>query len=135
MVGGWNTVFGFGTFALFYLLLKPFFEVQYFAYTSAQVISLGLAYLNAFLCHKYITFRTPVRGKKIFIEFIRFCMTNAVIAVFDFVWMPMLVELGHLSPILAAAIIIPIRGVFSYFGHLHFSFRKLKSSVHAPESL
>jgi len=132
MVGIWNTIFGFGAFTLFYLILKPFFEVRYFAYTSAQVISMGLAYANAFICHKYITFRSPIRGRKgIFFEFVRFCMTNAAIAVFDFVWMPMLVELGHLSPILSAAIIIPIRGIFSYFGHLHFSFRKVKSSIHA----
>jgi len=131
LVGIWNTLFGFGLFTLLYLFLKPHFEVRYFAYTSAQIVSLSLAYLNAFICHKYITFRSPVRGKGILFEFVRFCMTNAATALFDLIGMPLLVEVFHWRPIAAAALIMPSHGIISYFAHSYFSFRKQTSSVHA----
>jgi len=128
-VGIWNTLFGYGIFCVLYLVLQPFFAVRYFAYTFAQVAAIILAQINAFVCHKFITFKSPLGGHRLFGEFIRFCMTYAVTYIFGFIAMPLLIEWGRLNPTLAAAFIIPAQAVVSYLGHSRFSFSPRWQSV------
>ena len=123
MVGGWNTVFGIGSFILLYKLFSKFYKVDYFAYTTAQTIGLILAIINAFIFHKYITFESRVRGKKMIIEFFKFSTTYLVLFLVSLVIMPFLVEMINIRPI-PASICLNIIIIFSsYFGHSLFSFK------------
>ena len=124
LVGIWNTIFGYGAFCLLYMLFQPLFRIQYFAYTLAQVVGICVSQINSFIGHKYITFKSPVKGIGILFEFFRFCMTYAVTYVLDFTLLPFFVEVLHVHPILGAALIMPIRVIVSYVGHSRFSFAK-----------
>ncbi len=67
VVGIWNTIFGYLAFVSLDLLFTPLFSRRYFAYMLAVVLSNFMAILNAYLFHKYVTFKSPVRGKGIII--------------------------------------------------------------------
>jgi putative flippase GtrA len=124
VVGAWNTLFGFGAFILLYKLFVHFFRVDYFAYTSAQVLSTIVSIINAFICHKYITFRSKAKGTKMIFEFMRFSTTYLVVFLLGLVLMPLLVEALKIQPIVAAVILNVIVIFTSYFGHSRFSFFK-----------
>jgi putative flippase GtrA len=89
----------------------------------AMVLSQILGVINAYIFHKYITFKSGAKGKAIIAEFFRFATTYAITFCFSLVLLPALVEIGHIHPKIAAAIIILICAVISYIGHSRFSFK------------
>jgi putative flippase GtrA len=109
IVGIWNTVFGYAVFVGLDLLFTQFFEKRYAAYMLAAVLSNILAIFNAYIFHKFITFRSPVRGLAIIPEFLRFFSMY----LFSFF-------LG---------LVIPITTIICYLGHSRFSFNFPKGSV------
>lgn len=123
IVGIWNTIFGYGIFCLFDTFFAWLLSSRSTAYMSAMVLAQILAVINAYIFHKYITFKSEVKGKAIIAEFFRFSMTYAVIFCLSLVLLPALVEIGHITPKIAAAIIILICTIISYLGHSRFSFR------------
>jgi putative flippase GtrA len=124
MVGGWNTVFGIGIFILLYKLFSKIYKVDYFAYTTAQIIGIILSVINAYIFHKYITFNSKVKGKKMIIEFMKFSTTYAVLFVVSLVIMPFFVEIIKIKPIPASICLNVVIIFTSYFGHSRFSFKK-----------
>ena len=94
------------------------------AYMTAAVLSNVLAISNAYFFHKYITFKSDVRGVSSIYEYFRFSTTYLVTFVFSMILLPILVELFHLAPQLAAALILVICTLISYLGHSRFSFKK-----------
>ena len=123
LVGIWNTIFGYGIFCLFDTLFARLFAARSAAYLCAMVLTQVLAVINAYICHKYVTFKSKARGKAIIAEFFRFSATYAVTFCLSLVLLPTFVEVGHIHPRIAAAIIILICTVVSYLGHSRFSFK------------
>ena len=123
LVGLWNTVFGYAVFVSLDFLFTPFFEKRYAAYMLAAVLSNILAILNAYIFHKLVTFRSPIRGLAIIPEFIRFFSMYLFSFFLGLVLLPVFVELFHLDPKIAGALFIPITTIISYLGHSRFSFR------------
>lgn len=123
IIGIWNSIFGFLAFCILLTLFSKFFKVRYFAYTSAQIIGTILAIINAYILHKYITFRSIVTGRKIIVEFFRFCVTYLFGFLLSLALLPLLVEAAGIDPKVAGAILLPFFAVISYFGHSKFSFK------------
>jgi putative flippase GtrA len=90
---------------------------------SAAILSNILAITNAFIFHKYITFKSRVRGKGIIIEFARFFSTYLFSMILGLILLPFFVEVLGLDPKISGALLLPIGVIISYFGHSRFSFR------------
>ena len=123
-VGGWNTLFGFLVFILFYKIAGKIFKVDYFAYTTAQIIGTILSIINAYIFHKHITFQSKAKGKNMLIEFLKFSTTYVVLFLLGLIIMPFLVEVLKIKPIPSAICLNTIVIFSSYFGHSRFSFKK-----------
>ena len=123
LVGIWNTIFGYVIFFLLDTFLENLFTKRYFAYMSAIVLGQIIATINAFIFHKYITFRSKVRGKGIFFEFLRFCLTYVFTFTLSLILLPFFVEIFDLHPRISGAMVILICTVISYIGHSRFSFK------------
>jgi len=123
MVGIWNTIFGYMVFFILDTILEDIFTKRYFSYMSAMVLGQIIATINAFIFHRYVTFKSEVKGKGIIPEFFRFCMTYVFTFSLGLVLLPFFVEIVHLHPRIAAAIVILICTLISYVGHSRFSFK------------
>jgi len=124
-VGIWNTIFGYAVFLGLDTLGSAVFRKRYVAYMTAMVLANVIAIINAFVLHKYVTFKSPVRGRKILIEFLKFCTTYLLTFLLSIILLPVLVELGNTPPKIAAGFLIIICTIISYLGHSRFSFRPL----------
>jgi putative flippase GtrA len=124
-VGIWNTIFGYSVFLGLDTLGSTVFRRPYLAYMTAMVLSNVIAIINAFVLHKYVTFKSAADGRKILIEFFKFCTTYLLTFLLSIVLLPVLVELGNLPPKIAAGFVIIACTVISYLGHSRFSFRPL----------
>ena len=122
VVGIWNTIFGYMVFFILDTFFEDIFTKRYFAYMSAMILGQIVATINAFVLHKYVTFKSEVKGKGIIPEFFRFCMTYVFTFSLGLVLLPFFVEIVHLHPRIAAAIVILICTLISYVGHSRFSF-------------
>ena len=124
MVGIWNTIFGYMVFFILDTFFEDIFTKRYFAYMSAMILGQIVATINAFIFHKYVTFKSEVKGKGIISEFFRFCLTYVVTFVLSLLFLPFIVEILHLHPRISGAVVILICSVISYVGHSKFSFVK-----------
>lgn len=115
VVGGWNTGFGYLSFAVLYYFFSP-----YVHYMAIQATCVVINVTNAFLCHKFIVFRT--RGNFVR-EYLRFYAVYAIPIVSGFVLLPFAIEVLGMNAYLASALIICLLTFVSYFGHKYFSFR------------
>jgi putative flippase GtrA len=130
LVGGFNTVFGYGLFALLNWMLRP---VGSHAYLLASLLSNVIAISVAFLGYKWFVFRS--RGKYLR-EWLR-CMgvygssmliTLAGLAVLVPVLERRLHRPGQASYI-AAAVMAVVTVLLSFLGHKHYSFRSSTKCV------
>lgn len=124
LVGVWNTMFGYFVFVALDYLFNLFFSPRYIAYMSAAFLANILAILNAYIFHKFVTFRSCVRGLAIIPEFLRFFSLYLFSFLLGLVLLPICVELFHLDPKIVGALLIPITTIISYFGHSRLSFRQ-----------
>ncbi len=118
IVGGVNTVLGYGLFALFDLTLG-----HTIGYLGSLYASYVIAIVVAFFLHRRFTFRAHESGNP-FVDFARFSLVYVVALIVNTVALPLLVELVHLPPLIAQAIIVVVTTLVSYFGHKFFSFRR-----------
>ena len=123
MVGIWNTVFGYLVFVGFDSLFTPLFSRRYVAYMSAVVLSNILAIINAYIFHKYITFKSRIKGIGVVFEFLKFSTTYLVAFCLSLLILPIFVEILNITPELAGALVIFCCTVISYVGHSKFSFK------------
>jgi putative flippase GtrA len=115
IAGGWNTVFGYTSFAVLYWLLSR--RIHYL------VILVGVAVINitmAFFTHKFFVFRT--RGNYVR-EYLRYYVVYAVPVGIGFIAFPFCIEFLHMNAYLTQLLITGITVVMSYFGHKHVTFR------------
>ncbi len=124
IVGGCNTLFGYGMFAGLTYLLTGRVPAPYMA---AGVIGSVASITFAFLGYKFFVFRTKGNYLR---EYARCFAVYGVSALINLALLPVLVTaLGlllarsPLVPYIAGAILTGGTVVLSFFGHRHFSFR------------
>lgn len=122
-VGVWNTIFAYLVFVGLDILFTFLFSKRYLAYMLAQILSNVLGIINAFIFHKYITFKSRVRGNGIIFEFARFFSTCLFSIIMGLILLPFFVEIIGFDPKISRAILIPIIAIINYFGHSRFSFK------------
>ncbi len=125
LVGGFNTVFGYGLFAL---LNWSFTELGSYSYMYAAVLANFIAISIAFLGYKWFVFRT--RGNYLR-EWIRCFGVYGSSALIGLAGLPILVPIlrrtlgkPELASYIAAALMTVVTVVFSFVGHKNISFRQ-----------
>ena len=123
VVGGINTVVGFGAFVLFDLTVGRLLDSQANP-IAGSLVTLACAHvvsvLFAFVMHRRFVFR--VRGH-VLRDLARFESIYLVALGVNAIALPLLVAAG-LERIAAQAIIVVATTVLSYVGHRYFSFRR-----------
>jgi putative flippase GtrA len=114
VVGGWNTVFGYGAWAVLQFLLG-----NHLHYLVVVLISWPIAVLNAYLGYRYIVFRS--RGS-ILREFPRFSLVYVVTLVVNLALLPIALHVLPLNIYAVQALLTVLVVVCSYLSHKHFSF-------------
>lgn len=121
MAGGLNTLVGTSAYPLL-LWASPWFRVHYLlALLVVQVFCLCFA----FLTYKFGVFRTQ---NNIFHEFWRFSSFYLVHYAANWVALPLLVEVGHVQPVIAQVGFGLFVIVGSYFWHSQISFKSRPSA-------
>ena len=126
LIGGINTVVGYGLYALLYI-----FAGRFIGYLGALYISYVIAIGIAFVLHRRFTFRVSGTGN-VFIDLVRFAAVYVVSLIVNTFLLPVLIELGHVQPLVAQAAIVIVTTLISYFGHKLFSFRRHKATSSEP---
>jgi putative flippase GtrA len=122
-VGAFNTVFGYGCFALFTMLLTPLIA---YGYVLAILFANLFAITFSFLGYKWFVFKTHGNYLKEWIRCVGVYTGNMVLSVTA---LPLLVPVvgrqtgnAKTAPYLAGAIVLAFSIVLSFFGHRHISF-------------
>ena len=115
-VGAFNTVFGYGSFALMQLTLGE--DVHYMVLLVAAWI---LNVLEAYLAYRYLVFK--VRGA-FFRALARFSLVYVGAFVLNLVALPVGVDVLGLPVLAAQAVVLVVTVVVSFFAHRTFSFRR-----------
>ena len=89
-----------------------------------MILAQAVSFCQAFVMHRYVTFKSKTSGKAVLREFGRFVMTYLGACISAPIMLPIFVEVLNLSPRISAAIITLFTAAISYFGHANFSFRQ-----------
>ena len=120
IVGGWNTAFGYGSFAVLYLVCKRLG----LHYLVALTVSQALSILNAYVGYKHFVFRSDAHWVR---ELARFSLVYWIIFAANLVALPMLVKGLGWSPLLGQALFTAVTVCVSYLAHDNFSFQTAKA--------
>ena len=113
--GGWNTVFGYGVWALLQYLLGA-----YLPYLVVLLLAWPPTVLNAYLAYRYIVFRS--RGP-VLRELPRFSFVYLVTLVVNLALLPVALRVLPFSIYVIQALFAVVVVVCSYLGHKYYSFR------------
>jgi putative flippase GtrA len=124
LVGAWNTLFGYGTFALFTAVLNPIVPHSYiWASLFSSLLNITVAYLG----YKWFVFRTKGNYLR---EWMRCVAVYSGGIVFGLIALPVLVLLirhhtrfDTQAPYIAGALLTVSVVLYSFLGHKNFSFR------------
>ncbi len=114
VAGGWNTVFGYGTFAAMF-----FFWGDYIHYMAIMIISYIVSVSNAYISYKFFVFKTKGNYLR---EYLRFYLVYGFAFILNIVLLPVSVEVFKINPLISQAAIVMVTVVFSYLGHKNYSF-------------
>jgi putative flippase GtrA len=114
VVGGWNTVFGYGVWALLQFLLG-----DHLHYLVIVLIAWPIAVLNAYLGYRYVVFRS--RGS-VLREFPRFSLVYLVTLVVNLALLPVALNVLPFNIYVVQALLTAIVVVSSYLSHRYYSF-------------
>ena len=124
LVGTWNTLFGYGSFAFFTAVLSPMIPHSYIA---ASVISSLLNISVSYLGYKWFVFKTKGNYLR---EWIRCVAVYSGGILFGVLALPVLVlvirrntRFDTQAPYIAGALLTAFMVVYSFVGHKKFSFR------------
>lgn len=130
LVGIWNTVFGYGTYALLTALLMPKLR---FGYIYAAVLSNLISITVAFFGYKIFVFKT--KGNYL-VEWFRCILIYGAGMLPGLVLLPLVVEglhhgfgLERSAPYLGGALVMGLTVIASFFGHRYFTFRNPRNPV------
>jgi putative flippase GtrA len=129
-VGGFNTCFGYGLFVAFNYLFR---RLGIYGSEIASLVANVIAITAAFLGYKWFVFRTHGHYLR---EWLRCLSVYGSSMLFSLVMLPPLTLLlrhwfgrSQMASNVAAAILIVVTVVASYFGHKHFSFRRSDAAM------
>ena len=115
VVGGWNTVFGYGVWAVMQFLLGGFLH-----YLVIVVLSWPIAVLNAYLGYRYIVFRSRASVLR---ELPRFSAVYLLTLIVNLALLPIALHALPFSIYVIQALFTAAVVVCSYLAHKYFSFR------------
>jgi putative flippase GtrA len=115
VVGAWNTIFGYGVWALFQYLLG-----DYLNYLVILVLAWPIAVLNAYVGYRYIVFRSRGPVTK---ELPRFSLVYVSALLANLVVLPIALRVLPFGIYLVEALVTVGVVVCSYLGHKYYSFR------------
>jgi putative flippase GtrA len=114
VVGAWNTVFGYGVWALLQYLLGDTLN-----YLVIVVIAWPIAVLNAYLGYRYIVFRS---GGPMLRELPRFSLVYLLTLIANLLLLPVALRVLPFSIYVDQALFFSIVVVSSYLAHKYYSF-------------
>jgi putative flippase GtrA len=129
IVGGVNTLLGYGLFALLDLTVG-----RSIGYLGCLFIAYSIATVVAFVLHRRFTFKVDGTGSAV-VDFLRFSVVYLITLALNSIALPLLVEVGHIPPLIAQAAITVAATILSYFGHKFFSFRRPSAAAGADTDL
>jgi putative flippase GtrA len=115
VTGGWNTVFGYAVWALLQTLLH-----KHLHYLVILALSYPVSTANAYLCYRYVVFRSHGSPWR---EVPRFSLVYVATMVTNLALLPILLEVLPFSVYVTQALFAVFVVICSYLGHRHFSFR------------
>ena len=124
-IGGWNTLFGYLVFAIFYYLAG-----DVLGYAVVIVVSYLFAIVNAYLGYRYVAFRSH---GSILRELPRFSAVYLATMIVNLVFFPVALQVLPLSPYLVQAVFTFGVVVASYLGHRYFSFASSRPAEPGPD--
>ena len=124
-VGVWNTLFGYCVWAL---LQYPLHD--YINYLVIIVLSYPISIANAYVCYRYIVFRSHGR---VWREVPRFSTVYLLTMAANLVVLPFLLRILPFNVYVVQALFTMAVVVVSYVGHRFFSFRGGQVEEHGPE--
>ena len=113
-VGGWNTVFGYGAWALMQYVLG-----DYLHYLVVVLLAWPIAVLNAYLGYRYIVFRS--RGS-VLSELPRFSLVYLLTLVANLAMLPVALRVLPFNIYVVQALFTGVVIVCSYVAHKYYSF-------------
>jgi putative flippase GtrA len=126
LVGAWNTMFGYGTFALFTAVLN---RTVPHSYMWASLLSSLLNITVAYLGYKWFVFRTKGNYLREWMCCVAVYSGGIVVGL---IALPVLVFLIRRNtrffvqaPYIAGALLSVFVVIYSFLGHKHFSFRSM----------
>jgi len=124
VVGAWNTLFGYGEWALLQFLLHDDLP-----YLVILVLAWPLAVLNAYLCYRRFVFRSRGSMRK---ELPRFSLVYVATLIGSLAALPFLLRTLGLSIYVTQAGYTAVVVVLSYLAHKFFSFGGRPRSASSP---
>jgi len=121
VVGGWNTLIAYGSFALLYYLLH-----DRLAPSVILTIAYAVASVNGYLTFRFLVF-TPVRHP--LVEYLRYQAVYLPIQVFNLVALPLALGYTNLSAYIVQGLLAPVAVVAAYLGNKYFTFRKQTKAI------
>ena len=115
VVGGWNTLFGYGVFVALYAWLGDDVPAA-----AIIVASWAISVANAYLGYRYLVFRSHGR---ILRELPRFSAVYLLTMAVNLLVFPLAMRLLPLNAYAVQALFTVAVVITSYVGHKHFSFR------------
>ncbi len=125
LVGGWNTVFQYVSFALLYYLLHGILFSSLILF-----ISYALSSVNGFLGYRFIVFRS--KGRPL-VEYLKFQLVYAPLLAVNLVVLPLTLAYTPLSAYVVQALFAVFSVVAGYLGNKYFTFRKPRSALDRME--
>lgn len=114
-VGGWNTVFGYGVFALLYYLFS-----QRLHALMILVVSYVLSITNAYIGYRIVVFRS---SGGVLREYLRFCTVYGGAFLFNIVLLPLFMNVLLFNAYASQALITVLTVLGSYVLHRNYTFR------------
>jgi len=113
--GGWNTIFGYGVWALLQYLLGGLLP-----YLVVVVLAWPIAVLNAYLGYRYVVFRSR---RPVLQELPRFSLVYLLTLVVNLALLPVALGALPFNIYVVQAFFAVVVVVCSYLGHKYYSFR------------
>lgn len=125
IVGGINTVVGYGLFVLIQWLFGAVIS-----YIGSVLIAHLLASMLAFTLYRRWVFRA---GGTMVVDFLRFQVVYLIPLAANLLALPILVAVVGLNVYAAQALIVVVSTVVSFLGHKYFSFRRAAAPADLAE--
>jgi putative flippase GtrA len=130
VVGGWNTAFGYSTFAGIYYMLH-FYDLPaanlYWQVSTAQIISVPINFTGSYLCYKFFVFKTKGNYLR---EWLKSIAVYGSSFLPGLVLLPLLVKallyiprMHSSAPYVANALLMGVVVIYSFLGHKHITFK------------